>query len=74
MQVSSQDLNAEQLHGGSSSQEMRSVSSSSLPIPGDVKVPGRAEMHTSEEEMHRVPRRNPRFMFARVLDYGDMHH
>ena len=53
---------------------MRSVSSSSLPIPGDVKVPGRAEMHTSEEEMHRVPRRNPRFMFARVLDYGDMHH
>ena len=31
-------------------------------------------MHTSEEEIHRVPRRSPRFMSVRVLDYGDMHH
>ena len=73
MRVSWQDLDGQPTHGGANSQGS-SVSSSSPTVPGNVQVPNRAKMHTSEEELHHVPRRSPRFMFARVLDYGDMHH
>ena len=64
MRVSWQDFDEQPSHRGASSQES-SVSSSSLPV---------FKIHTSEEELRHVPRRSPRFMFARVLDYGDMHH
>ena len=50
------------------------VSSSSLPVSKNAQVPNRAEMQTSEKELHHVPRQSPRFIFACVLDYGDMHH
>ena len=73
MRVSWQDLDGQPLHGGASSQES-SVSSSSLPVSENARIPNRADMHTFEEELHHVRRRSPRFMFARLLDYGDMHH
>ena len=73
MSVSWQELDGQPLHGGASSKES-SVSSSSLPVSENAQVPYRAEMHTSEEELLHMPRRSPRFVFACVLDYGNMHH
>ena len=61
------------MQGGATSQKS-SASSSSLPVSENARIPNRAYMHTFEEELHHVRRRSPRFMFARLLDYGDMHH
>ena len=74
MQVSWQDLDGAQLHGGASEHDS-SVAPSGASIPESVQVPDREKMHIpAEEKMYRNMQHNPRFMYAHVHHMSDMHY